>query len=341
MTRNRPKTTNGLMKYLRERKHILIKGSNQKKQLLNMGYYHAYKGYRYINSPQNQVTYHDFKELYAVYQFDIELKTIFYPKVMFIETALKNHVLDIVLKLARTEDFSIIYTKILDNYRDFSTSGRRYRTGRERTRAEREFKNQIKRRLNLRNTIYKTQTREYIQNNRIACHFLENGQNIPIWGIFELLTLVDFGYFVSCMNQNSRTKISEALKIRQNDDTSASLPQQLIFAIKDLRNAIAHNDVVFDNRFQSNRINNHLKHALENDTNIVDIQFDTVIDYVILIVYVAKHLSISKIELKNFVSGFENSVNKLKSSISNEIFSKIFHNDYNRKINGIKNYIEN
>lgn len=50
MTRNRPKTTNGLMKYLRERKHILIKGSNQKKQLLNMGYYHAYKGYRYINS---------------------------------------------------------------------------------------------------------------------------------------------------------------------------------------------------------------------------------------------------------------------------------------------------
>ena len=82
-----------------------------------------------------------------------------------------------------------------------------------------------------------------------------------------------------------------------------------------------------------------MKHALENDTNIVDIQFDTVIDYVILIVYVAKHLSISKIELKNFVSDFENSVNKLKSSISNEIFSKIFHNDYNRKINGIKYYI--
>ena len=42
------KTTNALMKYLREQHNISIDGSKDKKNLRNIGYYHGYKGYRYI-----------------------------------------------------------------------------------------------------------------------------------------------------------------------------------------------------------------------------------------------------------------------------------------------------
>lgn len=44
MTKKRPKTTDALMRYLREEKGISISGSSQKRKLMNIGYYHGYKG---------------------------------------------------------------------------------------------------------------------------------------------------------------------------------------------------------------------------------------------------------------------------------------------------------
>lgn len=44
MPKMKPKSTNSLMKYLRDNKGIAI-SSVQKRKLMNMGYYHGYKGY--------------------------------------------------------------------------------------------------------------------------------------------------------------------------------------------------------------------------------------------------------------------------------------------------------
>lgn len=41
------KTTRGLMRHLRKR-NIPIQGSRQKCQLMNMGYFHGYKGYVFL-----------------------------------------------------------------------------------------------------------------------------------------------------------------------------------------------------------------------------------------------------------------------------------------------------
>ena len=43
------KTTDGLMRHLRDN-GIAISGSAQKRQLINTGYYHGYKGYRFFKS---------------------------------------------------------------------------------------------------------------------------------------------------------------------------------------------------------------------------------------------------------------------------------------------------
>ncbi|GJM70295.1 hypothetical protein HMSSN036_25110 [Paenibacillus macerans] len=45
------KNIDSLMKYLRDRHNIAISGGHQKRRLRNIGYYHGYKGYRFINTP--------------------------------------------------------------------------------------------------------------------------------------------------------------------------------------------------------------------------------------------------------------------------------------------------
>lgn len=42
------KSSNGLMRHIRNDHQIIISGSPNKIALLNMGYYHGYKRYRYI-----------------------------------------------------------------------------------------------------------------------------------------------------------------------------------------------------------------------------------------------------------------------------------------------------
>jgi abi family protein len=64
--------------------------------LLNMGYYHGYKRYRFVKKANSggMLSITSFKEIVAIYQFDMELKGLFYPIVMLVETALKNRTID-------------------------------------------------------------------------------------------------------------------------------------------------------------------------------------------------------------------------------------------------------
>jgi len=80
----KPKTTNALMKYLRNDKGVNINGSSQKRKLRNMGYFHGYKGYRFCSSPNNTLPIKNFNELHAIYNFDMSLKSGMYSQIMFI-----------------------------------------------------------------------------------------------------------------------------------------------------------------------------------------------------------------------------------------------------------------
>ena len=327
-----------LMRVLRQEKGISIK-STQKRALMNMGYYHGYKGYRYISNPSNRVLYTAFDELLAIYKFDAQIKSLFYPSVMLIETALKNYVLEIITSETGTDSFPDVYNQLLDNYKSFSTAGKSFKSDYHRKQAEDKFKRELKRRLDLRNRIYKIQSDAFGNENKIAKHYLEQDRNMPVWAIFELLSLGEFGCFVSCLNLACRQKISSKLGIRQSDDSAALLPQRLIYAIKDLRNAIAHNDVIFDTRFKTGAIDKHVGNAISNVTRIKTITFDTITDYLIMIVYVLKLLGATKNELKKLVRDFEEIVEHLRTAIPTSIFGQIIHTDSTSKLQLLKQYI--
>lgn len=339
MSKEKPKTTNALMKHLRDDKGMKIKGSSQKRKLKNIGYYHGYKGYRYVRKPSNQITYADFDELLAVHEFDSQIKALLYPSVMFIETALKNYVLDVIVGLTASDSFVEIYNKQLDNYKMFSTTGRTYPDDKKREKAEDTFKKNLKRRLDLRARVYKIQADAYNNGNKIANHYLSKDVSIPIWGIFELFSLGEFGHFVSCLNKNCRTEISKSLGIRQSDDKNAMIPQRLIYATKDLRNSIAHNDVVFDARFRSGDIDKQLRNAISNATGVQSLTFDTITDYIVLIIYQLKLLGVSKTDMKRLVSDYTDSVEKLRQNIPINIFNQIIYTDNRQKMNKLKAFI--
>lgn len=338
MSKIKPKTTDALMKYLRDVKGIAIAGSSQKRKLRYIGYYHAYKGYRYINKASNQVHYSNFDELVAVYDFDAQIKALFYPYVMQIETAFKNYVLEVIVHEVHSESFIDIYNSLLINYMSFSTLGKRYPDTKSRERAEKKYHYELQKRLELRNRVYSVQTNAFSNGNNIANHYLQNDVSLPIWGIFELLSLGEFGHFVSCLNYSCRRNISKSLSIHQSDDSNAMLPQRLIYATKDLRNAIAHNDVVFDARFKTGKIDKQVGNAIANVSGVSALSFETVTDYLALIVYQLKLLKNSKTEIKRLITNYTEIVERLRNNVPTNIFNQIIHTDNNTKVKRLKTF---
>ena len=53
---------NGLMKHMRDKHNINIGGTPDKVKLRNIGYFHGYKGYRFIKNTSNKLTFNNFDE---------------------------------------------------------------------------------------------------------------------------------------------------------------------------------------------------------------------------------------------------------------------------------------
>lgn len=321
-----PKSIDGLMRYLRDKKGISISGSAQKRKLRNMGYYHGYKGYRFIGKSANIIPYADFKEILAIYDFDMKLKSLLYPQLMFIETALKNYVLEEILRSGNSDNFNYIYTKLLTDYARFPTG-----SGKQ--------KEALKLRLALRDHVYSGLTREYGNKKEVVQHFYHKDMSVPIWAIFEVLTLGEFGNFFTCLNYSVRRAVSLQLGLHQPSDSDAFLTKKIIFTIKELRNAVAHNDVIFDTRFARAKVDGALSSSLEIQTGIRNITFKSITDYVILVVYLLKCFHVPKNEIRKFVTEFQNIIEDLHKQIPANLFAKIVLTDTRPKLKSLQKYI--
>ncbi|AET70966.1 Abi-like protein [Desulfosporosinus orientis DSM 765] len=324
---SRVKSTDSLMKYLRDHHNITISGSIHKRKLRNIGYYHGFKGYRFINRPNNRIVYTNFNEVLAINTFDMQLKSLFYPQIMFIETALKNYVLETILIHSKTDSFNIIYDTLLTDYKTHTIGSPKY-------------KNALNKRLKLRNQFYNVLTREFSNDKQIVQHFYHKDEPVPIWAVFEVISLGEFGNFVSCSDTCIKRDISLALGLNQAFDSNGKLTQNIIYLIKDLRNSIAHNDVIFDTRFKSFNPNNSLLRWLSFDTNIQNITFQTIVDYLILIIYLQKNLKTSKTDLTKIVNRFELLINQFRSQIPINIYTRIVHTNTRGKLNSLKAFIK-
>lgn len=323
-------TTNGLMRHLRS-SGIKIDGSYQKRQLVNYGYYHGYKGFRFFSSSTNRIPFNDYKQVIAVVNYDSKIKSLFYHYLMFIETALKNLTLEIILREANSYEFNIICRKLMSGYVGAPAG----------TPPQQKSKMQRKK-LALQNKIRSSLLQAYENENKIVTHFYNNinYSDVPIWAIFEILTLGEFGTFVSCLKQNIRRRISQNIGLDLSGDTNVTLIYQIIYIIKDLRNAVAHNDVVFDTRFRRTDITRPIQVCLTHEVGINYVNFKSLVDYVILISYMLKKFKLPKYEIFGLINSFEKSLKDLQKDVPSNIYAMIVHPDTTRKLNTLKTFIK-
>lgn len=136
---------------------------NQVQYLKNIGYYPGYKEYRYIRKQEEKIEFLDFNDIMILNKFDMELKTLFYPKIMFIETAFKNYVVESILDYNKSEDLEKFFNKCIINYNSYTHGSKNYNN----------YKNKIS---ELKHKI------KYRQIN-----------SDPIYKIIHILTLGEFG----------------------------------------------------------------------------------------------------------------------------------------------------
>ena len=322
-SRKKPITPNALMKHLRAN-GVAINGSSQKRKLRNMGYYHGYKGYRFVGRAANRLPITDFNQIITVYNFDTQVKTLMYPWVMGVETALKNRTLEAVLDDAGSVYFEDIWKKSLTDYRNAPSRGRYSEAWDKRQRLRGEIDSLI-----FRNR----------KEKDVIAHFKEKDEEIPIWAIFEVMTLGNFGAFYLCLDQRVKTSIVRDLGMPTNLD-SAHILGSIIFAMKDLRNAIAHNSTVYDVRFKTSRTYRMVSRLFESEMNLSWVDLTDITDYVVLLVYLLKRLGFSKTDCNRVIDDYRRALDRFKADAPQDVYDAIIGRKVPHELARLRDYVK-
>ena len=193
--------------------------------------------------------------------------------------------------------------------------------------------------LNLQGSIQNSIASAYRKENPKITHFYNNinYNEVPLWAIFEILTMGNFGYLLSCLTIDMREKVSRAIGINLSCDTYRELLYKYVFALKDLRNAIAHNDIVYDTRFKKMDPSRAMRQCLILEMGMPYINFKTIGDYIILICYYLKLLKVSKTEIIAFIRKFEKITNDYAISVKHDVSSITIHPDLASRMDLLKN----
>ncbi|MDR3189928.1 MAG: Abi family protein [Lactobacillaceae bacterium] len=295
------------MRHIRNDHNIEISGSQAKRDLLEMGYYHGYKAYRFYKTPNNPFKLTSFKQVVAIYEFDNALKKAFYQPIMKFETTMKNVVLDHLVSGSKdTIYLSQVFEQHLDGYREI-----------DKTNDAREYNRVMGQRLKLRSDFAREASMHYTKS-QIVKHFVNNEEAMPIWAYFEIIMLGTFGEFVKLLNTATKLEITRKIGTHNASvDSGGKFLEQHIFAIKDLRNAVAHNAIVFEK----------------------SVKFSSILDYAAILVYYAKTTGASKIEIKEFITELERAIEKLVMEIDDiEVVFKTVGSDYPHKLRRLMDY---
>ena len=319
------------MRHLRDN-GIAITGSTQKRQLINSGYFHGYKGYRFFKKSYNSIPFSSYVDINATIKYDSELKALFYGKLMFIETAVKNIALNRIMLDSKSENIQEMLKKVVTGYHSFP-NGTDIATRKKAQKAK----------LNLENHIQGAILRAYNNNNPQITHFYNTDEKsyVPLWALFEILTLGDFANLLSCLTFNTREHISSDLGMNNSSiDSNRELIYNYIYILKDLRNAVAHNAVVFDTRFRKFDPSKAMKKFLQQEFNLPDpVNFETIDDYVILICYYLKILKVSKTEIRAFLREFEHITDIYINTVDSTVSNIVVNSKFSAKLTLIKNSI--
>ena len=247
---------------------------------------------------------------------------------MFIENALKSYVIESTLKNAKSENLDVIFNKSITDYRSYTPGSDMYHK-------------QYAKRMMLKGKINSALIRDYGNNKKTVNHFFDADKAIPIWAIFESLTLGEFGTFFACANSDVKLYTSATLHLPSNLDADGKITEYIIYALKDLRNAVAHNNIIFDTRFRTGKINQRLGTLLETEVGIANLDFKYIYAYIILLTYVLRKMGESKTICKQFLNTFLSLTDELRNQLPANVCNQILGTQQRSHLKQLQNFISN
>ena len=120
---------------------------------------------------------------------------------------------------------------------------------------------------------------------------------------------------------------------------SEGLLGDVIFVLKDLRNAIAHNGVVLDVRFKSGKINTGVGNLIEVQMGIKQVDFSDITDYVVLLIYLMKKMQFTKTECRQFINGYVGIVERYRSELPTTIYTQFIRTSTRNKLKAAQRFV--
>lgn len=286
--------------------------------LLNMGYYHGYKAFKHINYKKD-LPINDFEDIKCLYELDNNLKLMFYEVIMKIETAIKNRIVDILVSNKKSSIDSYI-SSLFKEQND--TQNNKIKKKEKHTINEDLFKIKYDIDSILRNNY---------RNRGVVKYYVDKNKEIPIWVVIDLMTIGNLCNLIKRLPNDIGKEISTIiLKDEYKNYESINVLNELLWLINNLRNAVAHNEIIFDCRFRNGKPTKGMKEFFygqlmkKNEKFCSEDSFESIVDYVIIVCYLMYILDFNKDECINFFKKFINILNDFSSEISNDIYKMIF-----------------
>lgn len=309
------KTVNGLIKHIRV-SGIAIGGSKEKRKLINYGYFHGYKGYRCYKPTNTILPFASFKEITATVEYDSSLKAIIYPKLMFIETALSSITCQAIIEITRSESIYSMLNIAIENYQRCNpTLPQRIK--------QKKQNNFFKLQKSLESEISKAYNND---NPRITHYINSPGRDVPIWALFDILTLGTLHTIIQDSIFSVRDSVSNSFGIYRSIDTNREFLSAMVSQLRFLRNSVAHNDIIFDRRFKVNDAPRTVYNIFKTFSGLTTFSCDNIFEYFVVIAWFLKQLKCNKTEIINFLKAYQKAtdvyVSKVPAAIRNIVIPR-------------------
>ena len=207
-----------------ESKGLTIANRDRAKEILLKENYFFINGYRFIfmksNSDRSFVKGSTFEELYAMFNFDREVRNILFKNLLIVENNIKSVI---------SYKLSVKYGYKEKNYLKPSN----FTPDRKEQRRVNDVLNKMNR-----------QIRVNAQNHSATLHYLNNYGYIPMWVLVKVLSFGLINELYGILKSEDRTEIADIYNLDTDD------METYLALLANYRNLCAHEDIVYDHRTQ-------------------------------------------------------------------------------------------
>ncbi len=304
------KTIEEQIEILKER-NLIIDEEKARDIFRDNNYYYVINGYKdlFIDESNKEEKYKDgtvLEEIFAIYKFDSELRSIFLKYILNVERRIDTYI---------AYEFSKQYGE--QNYL-----------------TESNFNNNKANNSKIKNLITEINLNINIQvrnGNKMLSHYIRNYGYIPLWVLIRIITFGQISKFYDLMKQQDQNKVAKNFKIREKE------LKTYIHNLAIIRNICAHDEKLYDIRLKNTIMKNNIHQKL--NLNLQNGQYTNGYKDLFSIVIILKVL-LKEEEFKEFYTLIINEIEELKNEIKSIDFSQVldkmgFVEDYKKLLDNI------